>query len=151
MLFLNTHPRLSTRVVGSDDSNLCHITPLDRHSCTHPLREFNSSDLPRHHHAFTSTFASREKFHIPWSRKLSHLPATPTHSLRGNHTCNRSPRRHRFVSACIKPTVINVSAHLSPLTTTIWKSKTQSHLFSTCSSTQLSCGLQLWPSTMQFV
>ena len=36
------------------------------------------------------------RFHIPWRRTLIHLPATSTHSLRRNHTCNRSPRRHSF-------------------------------------------------------
>ena len=54
-----------------------------------------------------------------------------------------------FVSTCITPTVINVSAHLSLLTTPVWKSETQSQLSSMSSSTQLSCGLQLWPSTTQ--
>ena len=130
---------------------------LDRHSCTRPLREFIFSELPRQHHIFTFTFTSAppnrfrwRNFDIPWPRTLSHLPATSTHGLRRNHTCNRSPRRHSF-------RFYMHQAHHHPcfrtpfpsLTTSIWKSETQSQPSSMCSSTQLSCGPHLWPPTTQ--
>ena len=48
--------------------------------------------------------ARRRESHVPWPRTLNRFPATSTHSLRRNHTCNSSPCRHschfRMHQAC---------------------------------------------------
>ena len=137
---------------GSDDSfrydHSHHTTgksPQLAHSpsyqCTglqHPSRfsaPFESSS--RHERNFA--FPGRARWAINQQHQLVVCVAV--------HTCNRSPRRHKFISTCIKPTVVNASAHLYPFNTSIQKLETQSHPQPTCSSTQL--GLQLWPSMTQ--
>ena len=47
--------RLSTRVVGSSDLNITSVSKHTSSICARALREFISSELPRHQHDFTST------------------------------------------------------------------------------------------------
>ena len=88
----------------------------DLRSCTPRVHLLRVATASSHFHAGNIEQCSREKIHIPWPRTLSQVPATSTQSLHHNHTCDRSPRRQFPVSTCIKPTVINVSEHLSPRT-----------------------------------
>ena len=73
--------------------------PLGRQSCTprvHLRAATASSHLHVQMHVGITEVCSRRKVLIPWPGTLSHSPATSTRSLRRNHTCDRSPRRHSF-------------------------------------------------------
>ena len=71
------------------------MAPRNPLICARALREFISSELPRHHRTFM--FASTSS--LP--RTLSHLLATSTHGLRRNHTCHSSPCQHKLFNGVL--------------------------------------------------
>ena len=141
MLFSNKPPQLSTPLAGFKrlEHHLSHRTTLIG-TCTRPLREFIFLKL----HAFVFIHFSsaesclRENFTflghahraIYQHHKLIVFVAITVHLVDAV-----------FISTCIRPTIVDGPAHLSPLTTPVWKSEMQPQ--------QLSCGPQLWSSTTE--
>ena len=139
-------------MVSSDlnSNSSSHRTPS---ICARALHEFIFSELPRRHrthvhiHVGSTEPRSRENFTFLGHAHLGHLPATSTHCLRRNHTCNffTSSTQFSFLHASgPQSSVIPNTFLCSPF-------PLQSQLQSMCSSTQLSCGPQLWPPTTPIV
>ena len=99
VLFSNTPPRLSTRVVQFKRLELQLLPHRTSSICARALREFIFSELPQHRQVFTFTSTSaplnraREENFSPWPRTLSPLPASycitnsatnQHHSVRGS-------------------------------------------------------------------
>ena len=99
VLFSNTPPRLSTRVVEFKRLELQLLPHRTSSICARALREFIFSELPQHRQVFTFTSTSaplnraREENFSPWPRTLSHLPASYCIT---NSAANQTSQRSRF-------------------------------------------------------